>query len=57
MQHFRGNIDNWDPELVDRLAANREVIMFDNTGAQLRANFCTGPVPACRNTGGKDQPH
>lgn len=31
-QHFRGNLDNWDPALVEPLAAAREVIMFDNTG-------------------------
>ena len=30
--HFRGNLDNWDPALVDALAANRRVITFDNTG-------------------------
>jgi len=32
MQHFRGNLDNWDPALVDALASMREVILFDNTG-------------------------
>jgi pimeloyl-ACP methyl ester carboxylesterase len=32
LQHFRGNIDNWDPALVDGLAAGRDVIAFDNTG-------------------------
>ncbi|HUK72622.1 MAG TPA: alpha/beta hydrolase [Streptosporangiaceae bacterium] len=32
LQHFRGNLDNWDPALVDALAANRRVITFDNTG-------------------------
>jgi pimeloyl-ACP methyl ester carboxylesterase len=32
LQHFRGNIDNWDPALVDGLAAEREVIAFDNAG-------------------------
>jgi pimeloyl-ACP methyl ester carboxylesterase len=30
--HFRGNLDNWDPALVDALAATRRVIAFDNTG-------------------------
>jgi pimeloyl-ACP methyl ester carboxylesterase len=30
--HFRGNLDNWDPALVDLLAANRRVVAFDNTG-------------------------
>jgi pimeloyl-ACP methyl ester carboxylesterase len=32
LQHFRGNLDNWDPALVDGLAATREVILFDNAG-------------------------
>ena len=31
-QHFRGNLDNWDPALLDRLAASRRVIAFDNVG-------------------------
>src|SRR6516165_1430910 len=31
-QHFRGNLDNWDPALVDSLAVERRVIAFDNTG-------------------------
>jgi pimeloyl-ACP methyl ester carboxylesterase len=32
LQHFRGNLDNWDPALVDALAAGRRVIAFDNAG-------------------------
>ena len=32
LQHFRGNLDNWDPALIDDLAANRRVITFDNVG-------------------------
>jgi pimeloyl-ACP methyl ester carboxylesterase len=32
LQHFRGNLDNWDPALVDRLAIDREVILVDNPG-------------------------
>ncbi|WP_329478634.1 alpha/beta hydrolase [Kribbella sp. NBC_01484] len=32
LQHFRGNLDNWDPALVDALAADRQVVAFDNTG-------------------------
>jgi pimeloyl-ACP methyl ester carboxylesterase len=31
-QHFRGNLDNWDPALIDELAASRRVITFDNAG-------------------------
>jgi pimeloyl-ACP methyl ester carboxylesterase len=32
LQHFRGNLDNWDPSLIDDLAANRRVITFDYEG-------------------------
>jgi pimeloyl-ACP methyl ester carboxylesterase len=31
-QHFRGNLDNWDPALIDALARSRRVITFDNRG-------------------------
>jgi pimeloyl-ACP methyl ester carboxylesterase len=32
VQHFRGNLDNHDPAITDRLAHDREVILFDNIG-------------------------
>ena len=32
LQHFRGGMDHWDPAVTDALAANRPVILFDNTG-------------------------
>ena len=32
IQHFRGNLDNFDPAVTDGLAKGREVILFDNTG-------------------------
>ncbi|HET6865694.1 MAG TPA: alpha/beta hydrolase [Solirubrobacteraceae bacterium] len=32
LQHFRGNLDNWDPALTDALAAEREVILIDYPG-------------------------
>src|SRR3954464_5873710 len=41
LQHFRGNLDNWDPALVDRLALDREVILVDNRGV----GGSTGVVP------------
>jgi pimeloyl-ACP methyl ester carboxylesterase len=41
LQHFRGNLDNWDPLLVDSIAEHREVILLDNTGVGLS----TGAVP------------
>jgi pimeloyl-ACP methyl ester carboxylesterase len=41
LQHFRGNLDNWDPLLVDTIAKQREVILLDNTGVGLSS----GVVP------------
>jgi pimeloyl-ACP methyl ester carboxylesterase len=41
LQHFRGNLDNWDPALVDPLAAGREVILLGNRGV----GSSTGAVP------------
>jgi pimeloyl-ACP methyl ester carboxylesterase len=41
LQHFRGNLDNWDPALVDHLARGREVILLDNRGV----GASTGAVP------------
>jgi pimeloyl-ACP methyl ester carboxylesterase len=32
LQHFRGNLDGWDPALIDALAISRQVITFDNVG-------------------------
>jgi pimeloyl-ACP methyl ester carboxylesterase len=41
LQHFRGNLDNWDPALVDALAADRRVVTFDNVGV----GASTGSTP------------
>ncbi len=41
LQHFRGNLDNWDPALVDALAAERRVVVFDNAGV----GATTGTTP------------
>jgi pimeloyl-ACP methyl ester carboxylesterase len=32
VNRFRGTIDWWDPEFIDLLAANHDVIVFDNLG-------------------------
>lgn len=32
LQHFSGNIDSWDPAVVNGLARERLVIVFDNAG-------------------------
>jgi pimeloyl-ACP methyl ester carboxylesterase len=41
LQHFRGNLDNWDPALIDALASSRRVVTFDNTGV----GATTGTTP------------
>jgi pimeloyl-ACP methyl ester carboxylesterase len=42
LQHFRGNLDNWDPELIDALAGDRRVVTFDNGGV----GGSTGTTPS-----------
>jgi pimeloyl-ACP methyl ester carboxylesterase len=40
--HFRGTMDHWDPAVTDGLAAQREVILFDNAGI----GASTGETPS-----------
>jgi pimeloyl-ACP methyl ester carboxylesterase len=42
LQHFRGNLDNWDSALIDALAAERRVVVFDNVGV----GATTGRTPS-----------
>lgn len=32
LQHFTGTLDNWDPAVIDPIAAGREILLFDNAG-------------------------
>jgi pimeloyl-ACP methyl ester carboxylesterase len=32
LQHFTGNMDGWDPAVINALSSTRRVILFDNTG-------------------------
>ena len=41
LQHFTGTLDNWDPAVVDPLARDREVILFESAGV----GRSTGEVP------------
>jgi len=41
LQHFMGNLDNYDPAITDALAVGREVILTDNAGVGLS----TGTAP------------
>jgi pimeloyl-ACP methyl ester carboxylesterase len=42
LQHFRGNLDNWDPALVDALATECRVVAFNNAGV----GATTGTTPS-----------
>jgi pimeloyl-ACP methyl ester carboxylesterase len=44
LQHFRGNLDAWDPALIDALAANRPVVAFDNAGVGASTGTTPGDV-------------
>src|ERR1700730_15906556 len=46
LQHFSGNIDAWDPAVVNTLAADRQVIAFDNTGVGRSSGQTPDNVPA-----------
>src|ERR1700761_7304751 len=41
LQHFMGNLDNYDSEITDALASRREVVLTDNAGVGLS----TGEAP------------
>ncbi len=41
LQHFTGTLDNWDPAVTDPLAADHDIILFDNAGI----GHSTGKVP------------
>ena len=50
LQHFRGNLDNWDPALIDDLSATRRVIAFDNVGV----GASSGTTPSTIAAMGRD---
>jgi pimeloyl-ACP methyl ester carboxylesterase len=50
LQHFMGNLDNYDPAITDALAARREVILTDNAGVGLS----TGEAPRTVNEMARD---
>src|SRR2546421_9513859 len=46
LQHFRGNLDNWDAALVDALAADRRVFTFDNVGVGASTGITPNTIEA-----------
>lgn len=45
LQHFRGNLDNWDPALTDALAAEREIILVDYPGVGSSTGETSSSIP------------
>ena len=45
LQHFRGNLDFWDPALVNRIAQDREVILLANRGVGASTGIVPDNVP------------
>src|SRR4051812_33433169 len=44
LQHFMGNLDNYDPAITDALATEREVILTDNAGVGLSSGTAPDTV-------------
>ncbi len=44
--HLAGTLDNWDPAIVDPIAAQRHVITFDNRGVGASSGAVPGSVEA-----------
>src|SRR5438067_2975760 len=44
--HLAGNLDNWDPRVVDGIAAKRRVITFDNRGVGASAGKTPDTIQA-----------
>ncbi len=44
LQHFMGNLDNYDPAITDALAMGREVILTDNAGVGLSSGTAPDTV-------------
>ena len=46
VQHFMGNLDNFDPAISDGLAQDREIILFDNAGVGASSGTAPDTVAA-----------
>jgi pimeloyl-ACP methyl ester carboxylesterase len=50
LQHFTGTLDNWDPAVLDAVAADREVIIFDNAGVASSTGETASTVASIAST-------
>ena len=46
LNYFAASMDDWDPKVTNGLAAEREVILFDNVGVASSAGETPSTVPA-----------
>jgi pimeloyl-ACP methyl ester carboxylesterase len=46
LQHFRGTMDNWDPIVINAIAEQREVILFDNAGVGRSSGLAESTIAA-----------
>src|ERR1700756_3051043 len=44
LQYFSANLDDWDPQVTDGLAAEHDVILFDNAGVASSGGETPGTV-------------
>jgi pimeloyl-ACP methyl ester carboxylesterase len=44
MNYFSGNLDDWDPQVIDGFAADHDVILFDNAGVGSSGGETPGTV-------------
>jgi pimeloyl-ACP methyl ester carboxylesterase len=51
LQHFMGNLDNYDPAITDALAMGREVILTDNAGVGLSSGAAPETVAGMARDG------
>jgi len=45
LQRYRGTMDDWDPALLEPLAAGRTVVLFDNAGVGRAAGATPATIP------------
>jgi pimeloyl-ACP methyl ester carboxylesterase len=44
LNYFSGNLDDWDPQVTDGLAAEYDIILFDNAGVASSGGETPGTV-------------
>jgi pimeloyl-ACP methyl ester carboxylesterase len=49
LTHLAANLDNWDPRVVDGIAARHRVITFDNRGVGASSGTVPDTVEAMAN--------